>query len=91
MIESKTYTTSEIPITLPDSNGCSGSYPSLLTEDELMRFLRMRKISKIHNYPASLTTNHQPVFDPPRDAGQDQHSYTPCWLDLTKSAPITSG
>jgi len=48
MIESKTYTTTEIPVTLPDGNGGLKSYPNLLTEDELIRFLRIPEIS--HRY-----------------------------------------
>ena len=49
MIESKTYTNTEIPTTLPKGN--SGFEPclSLMTEDELIRFLRIPQISKAQN------------------------------------------
>lgn len=50
MIESKTYTTTEIPVTLPDGHGGLKSYPNLLTEDELIRFLRIPEISKAQDY-----------------------------------------
>ena len=50
MIESKTYTTTEIPATLPDDNGGFKPCPNLLTEDELIRFLRIPQISKAKNY-----------------------------------------
>ena len=36
------------------------------------------------------TTSHQPVFDPPHDARQGQHSYRPCLSDRGKSAIIIS-
>ena len=50
MIECKTYTTTEIPVTLPDGNGGFKSCPNLLTEDELIRFLRIPQISKAQDY-----------------------------------------
>lgn len=50
MIKSETYTTPEIPVTLPDGNGGFKSCPNLLTEDELIRFLRIPEISKAKNY-----------------------------------------
>ena len=50
MIESKTYTTAAIPVTLPDGNDGFESCPDLLTEDELIRFLHIPKISKAKNY-----------------------------------------
>ena len=50
MIESKTYTTTEIPATLPDGNGGLKSYLNLLTEDELIKFLRIPEISKAQDY-----------------------------------------
>jgi len=50
VIESKTYTTAEIPATLPDGNGGFKPCPNLLTEDELIRFLRIPKISKAQDY-----------------------------------------
>ena len=50
MIESKAYTTAEIPATLPDSNDGFELCPNLLTEDELIRFLRIPQISKAQNY-----------------------------------------
>ena len=50
MIESKTYTTAEITATLPDGDGGFKSHPNLLTEDELITFLRIPQISKAKNY-----------------------------------------
>jgi len=50
MIKSKIYTVAEIPFTLPDGNGGFMLCPNLLTEDELIRFLRIPKISKAKNY-----------------------------------------
>ncbi len=50
MIESKTYTTQEIPTTLPDGDGDLKSCPNLLTEDELIKFLRISEVSKARNY-----------------------------------------
>lgn len=50
MIESKTHTNAEIPTTLPDGNGSFKSCPNLLTENELIRFLRIPQISKAQNY-----------------------------------------
>ena len=38
---------------------------------------------------AGITANHQPVFCPLNDSGQDQHSYTLCSLGLVKNAPET--
>jgi hypothetical protein len=39
---------------------------------------------------SEVTANHQPVSDLLHAAGQDQHSYIPCWSDLVKNIPITS-
>lgn len=50
MIESETHTTAEIPVILPDGNHDFKSYPNLLTEDELIRFLRIPEVSKAQNY-----------------------------------------
>jgi len=50
MNESKTYTTVEIAAALPDGNGGLKSCPNLLTEDELIRFLRIPEISKAKNH-----------------------------------------
>lgn len=50
MIESNTYTTAEIAAILPDGNGGFEACPNLLTEDELIRFLRIPKISKGQDY-----------------------------------------
>jgi hypothetical protein len=50
MIESKTYTTEETSVILSDGNGGFQSCPSLLTEDELIRFLRIPKRSKAQNF-----------------------------------------
>ena len=50
MIEFETYTIIEVPATLPDGNGGFKSCPNLLTEDELIRFLRIPQISKAKNY-----------------------------------------
>jgi len=50
MIESKIYTTAEIPATLYDGHGGSESCSNLLTEDELIKFLHIPQISKAKNY-----------------------------------------
>lgn len=50
MIESKINTTTEIPTILLDGDGGFKLCPSLLTEDELIRFLRIPEISKARNY-----------------------------------------
>jgi hypothetical protein len=50
MIESKIYTSAEMLATLPDGNGDFKSCPNLLTEDELIHFLRIPEISKAKNY-----------------------------------------
>lgn len=50
MIESKTYKTADILTTLPENNDVLKSFPNLLTEDELIRFLRIPRISKAKNY-----------------------------------------
>ncbi len=50
MIESKTHKTTEIPYTLLQDNGYSTPSTSLLTEDELIIFLRIPQISKAKNY-----------------------------------------
>ncbi len=39
---------------------------------------------------AGATASHQPVFDPPLAARQDQHSYIPYLSDLTKNTPAAS-
>ena len=50
MIESKTYKTTKILATLPNNDDCFESFPNLLTEDELIKFLRIPQISKAKNY-----------------------------------------
>ncbi len=50
MIEMKTYTTGGIPFTLSNSNGNIDQNPNLMTEDELIKFLRIPHISKAKNY-----------------------------------------
>jgi len=50
MIKSKIYTSAEIHATLPDGNGCFEACPDLLTQDELIRFLRIPEISKAQDY-----------------------------------------
>ena len=50
MIESNTYTTADIPTILPNGNGGFESCPNLLTEDDLIIFLRIPHISKAKNY-----------------------------------------
>jgi hypothetical protein len=50
MIEYETYATEKIPATLPNGNDGLKSYPNLLTEDELIKFLRIPQISKAKNY-----------------------------------------
>ena len=50
MIEMKTYTTGGIPVTLSDSYGDMERHTNLMTEDELIKFLRIPHISKAKNY-----------------------------------------
>ena len=50
MIESKTHATAKTPAMLSDDNSGFESCPNLLTEDELIRFLRIPEISKAQNY-----------------------------------------
>jgi hypothetical protein len=50
MIESKIYTNAEIPAALSDGKSGFKSSPNLLTEDELIKFLRIPQISKAKNY-----------------------------------------
>ncbi len=50
MIESKTYTTTEIPAKVSGGNGGFKLCPNLLTESPLTRFLRTPQISKAQNY-----------------------------------------
>jgi len=50
MIESKKHATAKTLATLSDDNGGFESCPNLLTEDELIRFLRIPEISKAQNY-----------------------------------------
>ena len=47
----------------------------------------------IRRYPNAvirITTSHQPVFDLPHGAKQDQHLYIPCLSNLVKNALTTS-
>ena len=55
MIESKTYGATEMSATLPDGNGTFKLCPNLLTENELIRFLRIPEISKAQNYHNVIT------------------------------------
>jgi len=50
MIEYRAYTTVETSAPLPDGDGGLKSCPNLLTENELIRFLRIPEISKAQNY-----------------------------------------
>ena len=50
MIDSKIGTTTEIPAKLPGGNGGFKLCPNLLTENQLIRFLRIPQISKDQNY-----------------------------------------
>ena len=50
MIEMKTYTTGEIPVMLPNNYGDMKQCSNLMTEDELIKFLRIPQISKAKNY-----------------------------------------
>ena len=50
MIESKTYPTQDMPATRLNDNDGFKSCPNLLTEDELIKFLRIPQISKAKNY-----------------------------------------
>jgi hypothetical protein len=50
MTEIETHTTTEIPGALPDGNGSFKLCPNLLTEDELIRFLRIPEVSKSQNH-----------------------------------------
>jgi len=47
-------------------------------------------VTKIIQHQSIITASHQPVFDPPHAARQDQHLHRPCLSDLVKSAPIAS-
>ncbi len=44
------YPTEKMATVLPDCNGGSTPYPELLTEEELILFLRIPEISGSHNY-----------------------------------------
>ena len=50
MMESKTYKTTIIPTTPLQNNSYFVPSTSLLTEDELIKFLRIPQISKAKNY-----------------------------------------
>ena len=50
MIEIKTYTIGKIPFTLSNSYGDIDQNQNLMTEDELIKFLRIPQISKAKNY-----------------------------------------
>ena len=50
MIEMKKYTTGEMPFTSPNSYGGINQSLNLMTEDELIKFLRILQISKGKNY-----------------------------------------
>ena len=50
MIESKTNTVTEISTAFPEDNVSCNWCPTLLTEDELIKFLRIPQISKAKNY-----------------------------------------
>ena len=50
MIESKIYKTTKIPTSLLQNNSYFAPSTSLLTEKELIRFLRIPQISKAKNY-----------------------------------------
>ena len=55
IIESKIYTNAGIPAALSDGKSGFKSSPNLLTEDELIRFLRIPEISKAQNYHNVIT------------------------------------
>ena len=55
MIEIKTYTIGEIPFTLPNNYGDIDQNPNLMTEEELIKFLRIPQISKAKNYHNVIT------------------------------------
>ncbi len=40
---------------------------------------------------SSFTATPSPELDPPHAAGQDRHSYTPCWSDPARNVPAVSG
>ena len=50
MIKTKTYNTAKIPTTSLQDNSYFAPSTSLLTEDELIEFLRIPQISKAKNY-----------------------------------------
>ena len=50
MIDTTTYTPESVAVVLPDRNGGFKPYPELLTEDELIRFLRIPEISGSKSY-----------------------------------------
>ena len=50
MIESKTYKTTKIATILLQDNSYFAPSMSLLTEDELIKFLRIPQVSKAKNY-----------------------------------------
>jgi hypothetical protein len=50
MIDTVTHKTEQMAAVLPDRNGGFTSYPELLTEEELITFLRIPEISGSQNY-----------------------------------------
>ena len=50
MIDTTTCTTERLPTVLPDCNGSFKPRPELLTEEELILFLRIPEVSKANNY-----------------------------------------
>ena len=77
-LSTNAFETIAAPVVLPDGNGGFTPCPELLTEDEVIRLLRIPQVSKSHNHGnviANLKRMHglpcihickQPLF--PRDA-----------------------
>ena len=92
MAKSKTYSSTDIPTVLPDGNDGFESCPNLLTEDELISFLRIPQISKAKHYYNVIAhlkrcrnlpcihICHQPLY--PRQAILD-------WIKVTTQKEMT--
>ena len=56
----------------------------------LVLFCIGANLERLEREWSELTASHQPVFDLPHGARQDQHSYIPCLSDVVKNAPTIS-
>lgn len=63
--EEKTANSFVTPAVLPDGNGCSTVCPELLTEEELIVFLRIPEVSKSKDYH-NVIENLKRMHDLPR-------------------------